>query len=516
MKCPSTHPSPPITRRARANLFRYFVHSKLSQTAGPAYQIQLYNTVVAGSMNHLLSTTRRTDKLVAAIDDINTLFASFALYASTKDSAGRALNIADLRITPAEGIIAREHERLRMTLTHSPFCDSNLASRTFHALNTPRECGTSSGQPARMQSWLYHYKKDADKRARMGIPAPVPADVWDISRLASNTGRLVAYKLWVANIKKNATKSLLKYGVHTAPSWVPRASPPSVFLMDLLNLGSDPTLDAAHLGEHKGYTPLDVTGPGCSGSILALSTLPMRYSIVINRARLGRLGLLRDPLWAVHWSAKEMINEHRDAVHAARLDGDEDPEARAPPNRFHVAFKFTDCDLCGDPNGDAIHFVTTCHHAGMTARRELALANVKHVALDLLHLLHTAHTPRGAYTGYDYTNSAAFRTHVDNLDMASNEGRFLVSRLITCSTWSNDVCPDTWLLARAFSALFAKPLGHSRLRRLANFWVAWANSTITATCVNWHVLLTADAAKRLADGGLSHELARRPRRRRAT
>ena len=92
---------------------------------------------------------------------------------------------------------------------------------------------------------------------------------------------------------------------------------------------------------------------------------------------------------------------------------------------------------------------------------------------------------------------------------------FLVSRLVTCSTWSNDVCPDTWLLARAFSALFAKPLGHSRLRRLADFWVAWANRTIIATCVNWHELLTAEAAKRLADGGLSHELARRPRRRRA-
>jgi hypothetical protein len=281
--------------------------------------------------------------------------------------------------------------------------------------------------------------------------------------------------------------------------------------MDLMSLGSDPTLDAAHLGEQKGYTPLDVIGPGCSGSILALSTLPMRRSILVHRMRLGRLGLFRDPLWAIHWSAKGAINEHRDAAHAARTADDEDPEAHAPPNRFRVAFQYTNCDLCGDPNGDGIHFATTCRHAGMTTRRELALVDVKDVTLSLLHLLHNAHT------GRDYARNAAFQTHFDNLNMASNEGIFLVSRLVTCSTWSSSVCPDTWLLARAFSALFAKPLGHSRLRRLADAWVTWADRTISATCINWHKLLTADVAQRLAAGGLSHELVhRRPRARRTT
>jgi len=94
--------------------------------------------------------------------------------------------------------------------------------------------------------------------------------------------------------------------------------------------------------------------------------------------------------------------------------------------------------------------------------------------------------------------------YINNLDINSPEGLYLLQHLLTGSSWSSTHVPPTWELAASMGRLFERNIPHSRLRQLANHWISWAHKTLITVCGTWHTLLAPAEAKILADAGIIH------------
>jgi hypothetical protein len=123
------------------------------------------------------------------------------------------------------------------------------------------------------------------------------------------------------------------------------------------------------------------------------------------------------------------------------------------------------------------------------------MANIKQTLTTLCTLIWQAYE--------NDTPPQSLLAYANRLDMSSPEGLFIIQQLLTGTPWGTTPWLAPYTLVFRLGEQLEKPLQHSRLRRLADFWTTWAHKTLVTTCGSWHTLLTEAEAKKLTEAGIS-------------
>ena len=118
-----------------------FMGNKILRDAPPTLGLEVFNTTVLGAANHHFSILTPTPSATNAFNEVRKKAA--CLFLRTTESAPAITWTTDSRLGELRGIVAREHARLFMELSTSPFRATALAPRIFAVLR-----GRNGGRPA--------------------------------------------------------------------------------------------------------------------------------------------------------------------------------------------------------------------------------------------------------------------------------------------------------------------------------------------------------------------------------
>jgi hypothetical protein len=265
---------------------QFFTWCSIMSALPVTVQFQFLTTLLMGAVSYLFSVIPMTAKELTRLDSQIHLAAKDVL--GLPRSAPTALVQAESRTLTFAAVYCMHRHRLLHHLRLTPYQDS-IAARVFQV--TRGETWRGAGRPKRLQPWVQHTQDLLAKHRRRAQALHLPFDddpraFWDIHRSAGVTARNTAYVIWA--------KTLMP--TNGVPSMKPAARPPKAVVASLYlpSVGS-----AALLGNRKDCTSLAVTGPGCSGALLALCSMGSEYTTVPLQARLGVQAMAMKPFVTV-------------------------------------------------------------------------------------------------------------------------------------------------------------------------------------------------------------------------
>ena len=310
---------------------RYFQRSELARHSPVRALLQLYKTVVLGGINYLRCIVDLDTEQHKTISGLISIHAARICELFKKTSV--ALRAVQSRLFTLDGMISRDRERLSLQLQHTPF-QSGIAATLYRALAREEPTPTSTGGPT--SNWVHSWHVHRLRLTTIGVPSVDPTSYSDVPRVAHVLGRATSY----LELRKEL------HSHHPPPPedqliCLPPPSAGSEKHTAALRFFMYP--EAVALGGRMGYTPMSVSGPGCSNSLIATASLG-RFEAVMSAA----LG----------------VEAMQDAPFAPtrRKRGDPSPHAM----RVIAA----PCRLCGAVESETIyHLLCECTQAGMTTLR---------------------------------------------------------------------------------------------------------------------------------------------------
>jgi hypothetical protein len=469
------------------NLNRYYYGLPHLRKGSVALQLEVVKSLAIGSINYLRSLVALSPSQCAKLDSVLKRVARHALRlpacAPNMEVWSRS------KLLPVAAICARERYRLLLQLQHARAQDG-LAARLYRALLAePRR----PGQPSPTGNWVHwawhQVRAPTQVHAATGsvAVAPQPRDYADIAAAAGVHARSVALRLWrIAGMRHNGVT------IDAQPR-----------TLDARPMGLGPAQHAADLhlhfrfnghdlGSRQYNTPLSASGPGCSGSIVALSTVTATAIPHLLRARLGRLSLFLFPYAAEQDSLLAGHDSDSDASSVASQEAEE--EACRVTGRDSTwrkrAMSPAACRLCGGADEDVYHLVCECTDSRVAAAQERAAASAPACVALIFRLgqraLDATRSPKRGDPSRDRdaaADSAPSSAAIDRLlrhhNWRSDSGKRLLFWLATATTWPMAAAPVDWHLARRLGRLFdALNVPAHLLRRLANGWCRWAERTL--------------------------------------
>lgn len=310
---------------------RYFQRSELARYSPIRSLLQLYKTVVLGGIIYLRCIVDLDSNQHDTISGLINIHAARICELHKKTSL--ALRWVQSRLFTLEGMISRDRERLSLQLQRTPF-QSGVAATLYRALALEEPTASSTQGPA--FNWVHSWRTRRAHLDAIGVPRMVPTSYSDVPRVAHVLGRAASYL--------EVREELHKHHPPPPDSQLICLPPPSAGSAkhtSALRFFMYP--EAVALGSRMGYTPMSISGPGCSNALVATASFG-RFPAVMSAA-LGVEAMQDAPF-----------------VPNKRKPGDPSPHAR----RVEAA----PCRLCGAAESETIyHLLCECTQAGMTALR---------------------------------------------------------------------------------------------------------------------------------------------------
>ena len=308
-----------LTRRLLANWHRYVTRNSVVRRTSTTLMLQLFKTVVSGSINYLRSVITLGNGVERKLD--TALRRTLRHITGLPSSAATELVAVQSRHLTSRGIGARERERLYLQLSMTPHADA-LAPRLLLRLRA--EPPSRASTTGRATNWAHVTELHRALWARDVVPPAAPDAYGDIPRVAHVLGCAVSY----AETRNGARA---RGDVPPPTIALPVNSRGSANNTAALRFGFAARPEA--LGTRYGHTPVSIGGPGCSGSLIAIADdalYPGVSSIV-----LGDEALARPPFVP------------------ARPRAD-------PPADYAARFARRPCRLCGAADESLYHVVCDC------------------------------------------------------------------------------------------------------------------------------------------------------------
>ena len=445
-------------------------------------------SMVMGSTMNLMAMAPSDEKFEGAVDGI--YLHAIAHVLRTRRQWVTLTGHPDLRVRPAIAILLRAYERFRL---HAIAYDVPAAAllKVIHA-DADRPTGASAQRLSRLRSWPASYyaamrRVGFDPTWEMDLGADQP-EPWHIPAHADALARVAAYTHWSTRILKYVRKFEAKAAKD--PAVAARSLPPTMAVirassMDTV-LGDDqlPTL---------GLYRAPVYGAGVGASIASYVRLGPETFTLLFKARTGRLALFSPPFMAdprvkpaavarpptgQSVQAKAARAAAKAAKARAALDAKE-----AEERRHRAIHDTTDCNLCGERDGDLIHLCTSC--PATAARREAAYGDGRWadavcriaVALCLAH---------------GCTPSKILLQSIKGTPLDGPEAVFITTRIITSSPWTEQAAPEGAAASR-LGKLFDGVIAPSKVPPLADAWATEAHAFLSKIAIDWWRLLPAPA-----------------------
>lgn len=327
--------------RLQANFHRLFTRNSHVRRLPIGAQLQIFTSCVVGSINYLLGVIELSTEAMRDLD--RTITTAVRLILRLPSGTSNVLISLLSRKLSMAGITAREQERVYLQLQHTSYPNAIAPSLIRALRREPVSAATLVG-PA--TNWLHVVEHRRAALLQRGAVFSAPCSYSDIPRSAHVLGRSVSYLEMQALVQKAAPPP--PNGSNLMPIPVP-------------SHGSTVHAAAIHghaitpvraLGTSHGATPLSVSGPGCSGSLVALA-MAGRFPAVVN-ASLGSQALHMRPFVPpqTHQRAPRGMGSWTPVGYARR-------------------FERTPCRLCKTAALESVyHCAIECQHPRMVAWRE--------------------------------------------------------------------------------------------------------------------------------------------------
>jgi hypothetical protein len=331
---------------------RMFHGTYIVRHMSPAMQIQLIGTLIQGAVSYLIGVIPITEIQAHSLD--TSLRQAARGIIMTGNYTPNVLVSAETRL-PTFWALAQQHRfriyhsvRTYPTVVYSPAAIHRhpIVGRVLQILETEAVLPP----PVNLQRhtcWITR-KNQMDNSAATDNIQPPPVDLsqpWNIHKLASLHGTRIAYADWRREgLKNNA--------VHTSAR--PRSSAKdhavdSHFLHNMTAMQAIPQSikDPRHI-------PISIRGPGCTGSIFALTTIPAPKLTPLINFHLAELAMQLYPFTGNTIGIRGIGGFNEAALH------------EHPP-----------CHLCGTPSNTPWHLLNECMHDSMLAPRDRIDAEIR-------------------------------------------------------------------------------------------------------------------------------------------
>lgn len=463
---------------------RYFARNKIMWQLPLATQFQFLGSVVQAALSYLFSVVPLSEAELDKLDvGMNECIRNIL---GLPDKTPLTIVQAESRIGSFKQVQLMHRFRLLQYLRHNPI-PNNIASLVLRATSSeilPARC------KQRFVPWITitnrMLQECSNEAAAFGHALNLDArSYFYIHKTCVIFSRDVAYIRWAADATRRAGQKLAGEGPNNFATYSP---PPNgrvrsrygiVAAADTYRISAT-TLPP--LGSLADSTPLSIVGPGCSGSIISISTVRPKYASPALRARMGTVAVT---IWPFG------IPNQRPPTAARRVAAERRRQAFATleeANRRAVS----GCEYCDsiDPE-DVWHVLLECPSRRYTDfRRDLirdAPLFVSFLLDDIKSALMRYDNSYGADPEETNPAWAAWKAvstrHVEECDWSSSTGTFLLFRLLTVLPFPPSVLPSPRsthsdpsltlisLLGQLFAAI---SLPRRFLRQFSNTWVMWS------------------------------------------
>lgn len=340
-----------------------------------------------------------------------------------------ALTWATARLLPAGALVARERERLLLALTLTP--SPGIATCTLRTLLL--EPPSPESTTGTHRNWLHETLLLRQRHLSRGALLFHPECYDAVPTSAHCYSRSVAASILTHDIDNNrtnahapATCTSMGSGKHAealSNDWSALRAPIS-------------------LGTGHGFTPITAFGPGCSGSLAALS-MHGRYPATVA-ASLGTEALERWPFSPVTRSSPY-------------------------PSTYSSRFAERSCPLCDSQQLSLYHIATSCTAPNLVAWR----ANLDdHIRASFQPIVNDAAS---------FIGIAAPPLPLEPLDLIHIRYRYLLGR-----PWSADMAPLAATSARCAGRIFERlRVPHHYLREWVDKWLSSSDKFIRSLATAW-------------------------------
>ena len=369
------------------------------------------------------------------------------------------------------GVNARERERLRLQLTHTAYPEA-IAARLLRALEA--EPITKSSVRGVGANWAHVTAVLRRAELANGALLGEPQCCNDIPRVCHVYGRSVSY-CEVKRLSDKATGAVSAVaGAPLLPSF--QLPPPSRgSAVHDRTLRFDYWAPSAVLGQFHGHTPISISGPCCSGSLLALA----------DKGRFRAVESTQLGSEALHDWPFTQPPQFQPAPGCSKA------QAKAAAKQFYTAVESevpckarlasTSCTPCGLSEQSYFHLACECHHPAMWhCRRE-----TQQSAASLLRHLWRAGTALLEAEGIDtlwfekQPIGALQPLLSAGPDVSDHDGQAITYWMLMATPWPEAAASSQMPLAAALGALFdSLNARHHQLREWAHCWLYWSESRL--------------------------------------
>ena len=502
-----------VAAAVKAAATRFLFRSPVVRNLPLHLQIQLAQTYVSGAASYALCALNLTSAQWAALDAPHAHMLRYLLDTPHPITPRRHLQVPGL---PAPSVRAAA-ARLRLLLAT---CTPQGATTPLGAVLSVAVVGRGAGKKQATRSWLdvtlTETLPSPLQAAERGISLPPMAEQalppWRIHGAVASFRRSLADALWWESVMEDAACDGDSHPVALDSDDRPRSVPARAALHDLQAVGHPTTHPQPPTGP-----PLSANGVGGVGPLWAYASRPATALRPIIRLPLGRLTVILHPFAAPHLTAAA-------AAGAGAGAGEGAGEGAAPRRydnvhalRAKLATIAHPCLLCQrgavlERAGDAAvedgwHIVTQCGHPGVAAARRAVASSAPAFLRRLIAALRQAHQSvhEGALPPYapiaDAVLAAVSGAGEGALDMASQEGRWILFRLLAVAPWPAAAAADSHTVVRGLGRIFdLTVLPRQHLRRIATSWCSWAARSIRRVLAARRAAYTAATAARAGRG----------------
>ena len=448
---------------AHHKIFKRTTYAAKSSTGE---QIQLSNNLQQGQITYLLSLADLTAQQAKKLNEPIIASAYAMLGRKKSECTSQDAAMCATRSLYAEEVAARERERLRLTLEHCfyrklPVDRWPPCTRLYDALKAEPTSEASLSGP--IQNWAHrtaslrreHVEEGADGSLTPTITRP-------ISSCAHAYARSLAY-------------ARLKTKLGPAPpgyASIPLAEPRTRgSLQNFLTLTFHMTGDGAEIGDAHGYTRLSMPGSGSfSGNLIGIAQ-GGKYQSVKN-------------LWL--GSEANNLPPFRDVKVPVSLRGGAILSHATRHSKIC-------CRTCPAEHETVWHLICECPHPSLVEARNEVWASLKEMLLKVLKMTRRIAVGTAFYLPLTNTERAEITRLLgpDAPTPSPAEVNFLLYWGLHGQPWPASVASPlsqrtSFLLGKLFDSIYASS---SRLRRLADTWLTWAESRIRSIAAAHHVAL---------------------------
>ena len=276
-----------LHRKLGHHLHRLFTYNKAIRRCSIKFQLQLLSTFAISTVAYLIGVVKLTAADIAPMDAAirNTARNILGLPGKTPAELVTALS----RIPSLELACVRDRERFYYQLVLSPRAATAISTKLLNVLRNEHVPGHSGRWPRCLSNWQRDTVLARAAEARRGVVHVVPTLYRDVTKSAAVTARLVVTQSFWRELQRRRFEP-----VHSQQAALFASPPPGVKDHIWHALGGYRG-HSHRLGPHPHHTPLSLTGPACSGSIVAISGLSAAALSPIISAWLGRRSLGKRP-----------------------------------------------------------------------------------------------------------------------------------------------------------------------------------------------------------------------------